>query len=367
MKVKDFIFIPVVLFVVWRLFLTLVAFFATKFIPDFGSRFPYYNERLVESGLPDYIWSFGNFDGVHYVGIAKDAYAYQFTQAFFPLYPLLVGLFSRLTTIGILASSLIISNLIFVLALIVFYKLILEEFDKKTAIWALLFLLSFPTSFYFGSVYTESLFLFLILLTFYLSAKNHILLSAICGYFSSLTRLVGIFLSITAVKGKKINSIQLLLPMLGLATYMAYLQLKFDNALYFLTSQSAFGQERSTTGIVLLPQVVFRWIKQILTTDGLVLFNSSLELASLTLCLILLFIGGKKLNKQWIIFSFLAVLIPTLTGSLASMPRYILVAFPMFIVLANIKNLYLKSIVLLVFTGLLTICTSLFTRGYWIA
>jgi len=75
----------------------------------------------------------------------------------------------------------------------------------------------------------------------------------------------------------------------------------------------------------------------------------------------------KKVRVQWLTFSFLAVLTPTLTGTLASMPRYILIAFPVYIVLAHIKSDLIKSVILFFFIVTLVIATALFTRGYWIA
>src|SRR5690242_7110394 len=84
------------LFFIWRVFTFVAAAIAPKLLPAFGNRFPYV-EILRETGLPHWIWSFGNFDGVHYLRIAKDGYAYQYTQAFFPLYPILIKIVSVVT------------------------------------------------------------------------------------------------------------------------------------------------------------------------------------------------------------------------------------------------------------------------------
>src|SRR4030067_2096994 len=91
-------------FIIWRIALFGIAFLSPSIIPHFGARFPYFQERLIASGLPHLIWSFGNFDGVHYLGIAKDGYAYQFTQVFFPMYPVLIRLVSYITLGNFLLS-----------------------------------------------------------------------------------------------------------------------------------------------------------------------------------------------------------------------------------------------------------------------
>lgn len=355
------------LFFIWKLFIIVTAYFAPLVIPEFGAKFPYYNERLIQSGLPYFMWSFGNFDGVHYLGIAKDGYVYQFTQAFFPLYPALFAAISYITGLNLVVSGLLISNSAFLFGFVIFYFLVKDTFNRKTALWSCTFLLAFPTSFYFGSIYTEGLFFFLTIFSFYLLSKNKVLLASTVGLLASSTRLVGIFLSVTLQRSKKANFAPILLVPLGLLVYMLYLKIKFNNAIYFLTSQSAFGQQRSTTEIILLPQVVYRWTKQIATTSGLTLFNSILELTTLLFVLALLIVAWKRMNRQWVIFAILSTLTPTLTGSLASMPRYVLIAFPIFIVLAQIQSKYVKVLITIGFIVLLAISTTFFTRGYWIA
>src|SRR3989339_2053777 len=118
--IKKLIF----LFIIWRLLLLGVAYLSPIIIPQFGARFPYFEGRLISSGLPQFIWSFGNFDGVHYLGIAQNGYLYQYTQAFFPLYPLLIKLVSPITFGNLLIAGLLVSNTAFLIGLIVFQKLV---------------------------------------------------------------------------------------------------------------------------------------------------------------------------------------------------------------------------------------------------
>ncbi len=345
----------------------ITAIVGLSLINEFGDKFPYV-EILKTNGFPYWIWSFGNFDGVHYLRIAQDGYAYQFTQAFFPLYPILIKIVSFITFGNFLIAALLISNLAFLVGMFLFYKLVKKNFDEKTAFWSCLFLLVFPTSFYFGAVYTEGIFFLMIVTTFYLLEEKKILLASIIGSFASATRLVGVFLAPALVSKWNIKSIlPLLIVPLGLVAYMIYLAVEFNNPFYFLTAQSIWGQERSTTEIVLLPQVFWRYVKIIFTTQGLPLFNALLELSSVIIAISLLILGTKKIKKEWLIFSWLAILTPTLTGTLASMPRYILVAFPIYIVLAQIKSLHVKSLILAVFLLLLMVSSVLFTRGYWVA
>lgn len=358
----------VILFVIWRILLFLIAFVSPTVIPQFGARFPYYHERLIASGLPHFIWSFGNFDGVHYLGIAKDGYAYQFTQVFFPLYPLLIKFVSLLTFGNLLIAGLLISNIAFFVSLVIFHKLINKYHGEKIAFWSCLFLLAFPTSFYFGAVYTEGLFFLMIILSFYLFEKNKIWLASIVGSFASSTRLTGLFLAPSLALKEDLRSfVPIFIIPLGFLAYVIYLKIEFNNPFYFLSAQTIFGQERLSGGLVLLPQVFWRYLKILITTNGLILANAIFELSSTIFALTLLLIGFKKIKIEWLIFSLIAVLVPTLTGTLASMPRYVLVAFPIFIVLGSIKSTFLKILILAIFVMLLFVSTILFTQGYWIA
>lgn len=356
------------LFIIWRLLLFLIAFISPEIFPQFGARFPYFEERLIATGLPHFIWSFGNFDGVHYLGIAKDAYAYQYTQVFFPLYPILVKIVSLATFGNLVLAGLLVSNIAFLAALILFYKMIAKTYSQNIALWSVIFLLAFPTSFYFGAVYTEGLFFLLIISAFYLSGQKKYLAAAIVGSFASATRLIGVFLAPLIVSWKNLRAVlpALLVPV-GFLVYVIYLKLQFNNPLYFLTAQQIFGQERSVGSIVLLPQVIYRYLKILSTVQGQPLATAAIELSATALALLLLAAAIKKVKLQWVFFSFAAILIPTLTGTLTSMPRYILVAFPIYIVLAQIRSTVLKIILLIISSSLLIYLTALFTQGYWVA
>src|SRR3989338_11073097 len=169
------------IFFFWRVFLFFVAWTGEKFLP-FSPRFPYSDLLLITSHLPSWLWSFANFDGVHYLTIAKSSYSAQFTQVFFPLYPILVGIISKLFPIlNLITVGLIVSNLSFFLSLEIFFKLLKLDYKKSDIKIILLFLISFPTSFYFGSFYSESVFLFFILCSFYLARTKRWWLSGFFG------------------------------------------------------------------------------------------------------------------------------------------------------------------------------------------
>lgn len=332
------------------------------------------------------LWSWANFDGVHYLFIAQYGYG-QFQQAFFPFYPMLISLVSRLLQGNYLISALFISHLSLIAALFFLYKLIKIDFSEKVANWTILFMLFFPTSFYLGSVYTESLFLLFLVLALYASRRQMWWLAGLVGAFASLTKLVGIFLfpailweyymSIKFPADKKLaikkffnpNFFWLMLIPLGLCLYMFWLNQTYHDPFAFIHVQPAFGAARSGGQIILLPQVVFRYIKIFLTASfSYQYFIALLEFFTFFAFLGMLIFGAKKIRISYWIFALMALILPTLSGSFTSIPRYVATLFPSFLLLGLLNNNLTKSLILLLFFLILLILfTALFTRGYWIS
>lgn len=351
--------------------------------------------------MPKWFWSFANFDGIHYLSISRYGYAglIGFEQVFFPLYPLLIkSLYLIIPLINSLVVGLFLSNIFFLLSFGIFAKLIRLDYKQKSIKWAILFLIAFPTSFYFGSLYTESLFFLLIISSFYAARRKLWWLAGILGGFASATRFVGIFLlpaliwewyqckinpstdgqkSLSRRQAGKIKNIFcilhspiLYLVPLGLLSYMLYLQLKFGDYLYFWHAQPVFGAERSGSLIVFPFQVVWRYFKIFISLplSEYKLWVAMFEFASFLIALTGLVLAHRqKIRPSYLIFSWLAFITPILTGTLSSMPRYILIIFPMYVAFANIKQIWTKAIILVLFTVLLTISTILFTTGYWVS
>lgn len=360
-------------FLIWRATLLLFAFLGINFIP--------LHEGYLGGGIQIYknnplLWGWANFDGVHYLNIARQGYL-QFQQAFFPFYPYLIRWLALLFPKDYLLSGLVISHLGFFVSLYLFYKLIKLDFEEKIAKRSILYLLLFPTSFYFGSIYTESLFLALVLGSFYAARKKQWLIAGILGAFAGATRFVGIFLFPALViewwnqTSNKLRSFfPLFLIILGLLFYMWYLERTVGDPLYFIHVQPFFGAERTGGKIILLYQVFWRYFKMILTTKADVLYFAVwTELLVGFLFLALSIFAYFRLRFSYFVFMILAYITPTLSGTLSSMPRYVLTLFPGFILLALLAEKYrwLKIIYPIIGGILLIIATILFTRGYWIA
>lgn len=393
MKRSDLSFI-IKSFLGWRVLLCVFAFLSTFLIVNFGNRFAYADRVLTITHLPSWIWGFGNFDGVHYLKIAQSGYAADLSQAFFPLYPLLIRFFNFFPKDNLLDpvlfndpsyfyTAMVLSIIFFIGALYFTYKLFSENYNKKIAQISILLLLSFPTAFYFGAVYSESLLLLLTVLTFWFTKKDKFLLAGLFAALASATKIQGailfIFLAVELWQKYRNNLSEqrkhftkdllgILIAPLGLIFYMVYLKNTTGDFLYFLSSQPSFGAGRSSLPLIFLPQVIYRYLKIFLTVKvaSLAFFNAFLEFSMTMGTVVVLIMAFKKMKFSYWIFSLLVVVLPTLTGTFSSMPRYVLMAFMLFPYLAV---RYEKNIKLIIIAQafLQIILLSMFIRGYWVS
>lgn len=377
-------FLPILkLFIIWRLGLLLISMLAIKVLP-FKPSFPYHDAILANLSPYQFIWHWANFDGVHYITIAREGYLKTgFIQAFFPFYPIVINILNKIVG-DLIWSGLIISNFCFLLGLFFFQELMKLEKIKGMK-FPLLLLLLFPTSFYFGAYYSESLFFLLTILSFIFIYKKKWFWAAIFAGLASVTRLVGIFIGVSLVweyfqkkvKKNKNNTPVLIkglflgvLSVFGFLIYSWYLNKHFNDPFYFAQVQSAFGGSRQTNKLILFHQVVWRYLKMLVTikNNNLLFYSISQEFfVSLAVLAVLIWAWIKNFKKSYLIYSFFSFFLPTLTGNLSSMPRYVSLIFPIYLFLAQIKNKKIKFLILFFSTILLIINTALFLRGFWVS
>ncbi len=382
------------LFILWRLFDFLIIFFSQKIIPYLGF-FPY-GDQLLKFDLPSWIYALANFDGLHYLSIARDGYA-QYEQAFFPLYPILIKFLTPFFSNNQLITGLAISNASFFLGLIIlskYLKLIFPK-DRGPNILTVIALLLFPTSFFFGAVYTEGLFFLFLITTLYFLKKDNYLLAGLFAFFASLTRLVGVFLIIPIIfhffsQNKKTiihHLLSIASPLIGLGIYCFYLYQTTGDPLFFVTSQPIFGANRSST-LILLPQVYWRYFKIFITAAHDPRFYVSVvEFLIFNFVFVVLILDlfknlgivNLKFNKNFKyrisnfnllglnLFSLANLILPTLTGTFSSIPRYVLFSLSFFIYIAQIKNNFVKYSILFIFLFLHVLLLGYFTQGYFIS
>ncbi len=358
---------PLLILGIWILLILNISLFAKRNIP-FTPTFPYHQQLDT---YPKVLAPAGYFDGVNYLRIAASGYPNGGGEvAFFPLYPLLI---KGLINLGF--SPFVGASIITLFSLLLFVLILHEMYPKKSPL-ILLLLLSFPTSFFLISLYTESLYLLLLLLVIYFSNKDKFLSASLVLSLLTATRLVGvgaIIYLLYALKRKSVSFAKSLaflsISLSGVISYMIFLKFKFGDYLAFVHAQPKFGMGRSGGEIISLPQVVYRYIRIFLTVSPteLVYWRAAWELATLIFFLIIIFKFFKRLTtpERW--YSIWALFLPTLSGTLSSYPRYVLSAFPLFVALATFvkpNNIFLLSTLQL---SILIFNLILFTSGLFVA
>lgn len=370
MRKSDFLFV-LFSFLIWRVVLFVFLFLAIRYVP--------LQKNFLGGGMANYLanpwlWSWLNFDGEHYLAVAQAGYQ-PLTYFYFPVFPLIAKFLGNLIGGGLVnyaLAGLIISNIAFLAGLVGLFKLISLNFSKEVAKTGVLLLLFFPASFFFASYYTESVFFALVVWSFYFARKGVWIWAGVLGGVSSAVRIIGVALLPSFLAEKKRKWPILLVP-LGILAYMYYLNVKTGDPLNFLNTISIFGTQRSSN-FILLPQVFYRYVFKIIPFINYSyfpnVFTTYLEFVTGVVFLILSIISFWKLRLSWAVYLLLGYIIPTLSGSFSSLPRYVLVLFPAFILMGLYLNKSSKIWKIAIYSLLsvgLGLATVLFARGYWVS
>ncbi|MGH3107926.1 MAG: mannosyltransferase family protein [Rubrobacter sp.] len=312
------------------------------------------------------IWS--HWDGEHYVRLAMGGYLHppdNVSPAFFPLYPLLLRSFAELFGGPITKEALsvwapLLSLLFLPFALYFIYRIALDAFDERVAKGTVLILAFFPTTFFLNAAYTESMFLALSAGSLWaMRVRKDLLVACVLAGFAAATRNVGVFLVapliyewIKDIKRFRWRGIYLLLAPGGLFAYMGYLWVRFGDPLLFYSAQESWGRQATGpldtasrawgaavegSGRLLDPDL---WAHPSLSNAANQLAGASnfFNLVFFVFATIVLLAGLRYLPLSLSVYGLLLVAPATLFGTsgspLMGTPRYVLVAFPVFIVLA---------------------------------
>ncbi len=195
-------------FIITRAGLTVSGVLAQRYLPsNEGSEFTHLLDGGTLSPTLDmwYRWDAGFYTSIATYGYDwLNKYQPADDMAFLPLYPLAIHLVGGMTSAGCLASpylstcatvgGLIVSNAALLIALLLLFDLARRHFSRSAAWRAALLLLISPISIFLSGAYTESLFLLLSLLTFWLLEQDRFGLAVLAASLACLTRSVGVAL-----------------------------------------------------------------------------------------------------------------------------------------------------------------------------
>ena len=325
------------------------------------------------------MWS--RWDAGWYLSIARDGYEFKKGQpsstAFFPLYPTLVrGMHTFLgskTHASILFAGILVSNLALVAALCYLYLLTRMEFDEATAARAVLYVLVFPMTLFFSAVYSESVFIGVVIASFYHARKGQWLLAGLFSALAALSRSPGVLLLVPLTleylmqrdfQWRKIKLDVLFLSMgpLALGGHALYLWERFGNPRAIIDAQSAWGGDPKWPW-----EMVVHFFRGPITIHASGT-QSIIDFGFVLIFLVLVAMAAVRLRLCYGVYAIISYFFVTIWGSYASVPRYVMVIFPVFMFLALLgRNQSFHTGYIAFASGLAAFFMAAFSLWVWIA
>lgn len=296
-------------------------------------------------GLP--FVALSRWDAGWYGGIADNGYwmtpGQQSPVAYFPLYPLAIRALAWLGLNRWVAGSLITFTA-GVLSLLLFHRW-LSKVASAQSVTAWLLLVSYPYACYlYGVVYSDALFLLLVVAAFYALESDSPIGAAVLGAFATACRPVApavvLGLLVRSLErrrkaGLPIRFVDLVpgLAGLGLVAYMVFLQQKFGDPLAFAHVQGAPGWEQSPGWAAWLKD---EWFHQMHVGHWTVKLRLGAH-AFVTLgALALVPAVFKRVGWGYGLYCLIVLALPALSSKdFQGMGRYAIAAFPVLVPLAK--------------------------------
>jgi len=312
----------------------------------------FYSKRHDTSGLHlgDYFsMGWAAWDSGWYKTIVEQGYSYtpgkQSSVAFFPLYPLAIRGLMQLG-LSVYGGGILVTLLCGPLAMILFTIWARSRADELSALHAGLLLALYPFTFYlYGAMYSDALFVLLVVSAFLLLEKGHLLPAVLVAAISTAARPVApavvIGLLVRRLEWKRARGERWtpwdFLPVfsaLGFVAYLLFLERSFGNAFAFVETQGSPGWEQAPGPATWLK---FYWFR--VNFDPTVSWDIKARLlthAALTLTGLALVIPTfKRLGWGYAAFTLAIVGMPALsTKDFMGMARYLISAFPLFLTVA---------------------------------
>lgn len=259
----------------------------------------------------------------------------QSHYAFFPLFPLIISILVK-TGMSFMLSGLILVTIFSAGAFYLFYVFAKHFLQSEQKAWiASLCFLVFPFNYYYSMIYSEGLFLLLLMTAFLSILRKKWVWLTISASLLVLTRPNGLWMALPLLiffieqhredilkrDYRKLRPVLLLavmpLTMLGYCIYLYYMTGDF---FAFATAQKGWNKSPMFPLLAL-----FRsgdWHEQ---------FYSIYTILGMIAALLL----RKRLPLSLHVFIWINILLPLSAGSVASMPRYISGLFPYFLFLGD--------------------------------
>jgi len=370
-------------FMVWRIALVIVPVVGASLV-GVSECCPQIDATPLTSAWQAIFERWHRWDAIWYSSIAQNGYEYAGTReasnvAFFPLFPLLSGLLSRLSGMPVWVTGPLISTAFTFLACLLLYRLTQRETnDADTAERSVVYLLAFPVAYYLAIGFSEALYVTCVLAAFLWAREGQWIKSGMAAFLAGLTRLHGALLIVPLgyeylrqqgfqLRNLRTRAISILGGSLGVSAYFGYLALRFNQPLAYFQVQTLFFKGIRAAAFPTFPGTTLANYLQ-----GV--FNNApdteriIETGTLVLLLLLTLETWARLPRVYGIYMLTFVLFTLTTGDLISLPRFALPMFPCFMVLGLMgQRRWVDRAILISFLLLQGVLALMFSNGYWIA
>jgi hypothetical protein len=329
------------------------------------------------------------WDAIWYGSIARDGYQYfgereASNAGFFPGFPIVDGLISRVSGLPVEVSGPIVATLLTLLAGGLLFRLTQRETgDGDTAQRTVVYLLAFPAAYYLVIGYSEALYVTAVLAAFLFAREGRWGLGGAAGFIAGLARLHGALLIVPLgyeyLRQNQWKLRALFKPRvlavfgapLGVLAFNLYLNATFGQPAGYLSPyfqiQALFFKGIRAGAFPTFPgttfaNYLFGFLNNPPSTESVAVMGAMILLLLLTLE------AWARLPRVYGLYMLTVALFSLTSGDLISLPRFVVPMFPAFMALGLIGKRSTLDRVILIFSLLLQgVLALMFTKGYWIA
>lgn len=286
---------------------------------------------------------------------------------FFPMYPALILVVGTVLLGNYVLAGWLLSMTFLIVSCVYLYRFVKEFHPDVDPELPIVLMLVFPTAFFFNVIYTESIFLFMTITTFYYAFRREYRLAGLFAFLGALTHSNGVFLALPILwKIVEENGWKNMLapktwwklyPVvfapIGSFLFLGYDYWKFGDPLLFFKIQSNWGRSFS-----------INW-EHFSTFSHPSITNMCIDIFLAVFIISAVVAVWRKLSPLYTIFMSTTLIAAFTSGTLMSVGRYSLVMFPLFILLAGVRDRYARMGWILASTLFLAMDIILFVNNYW--
>jgi hypothetical protein len=369
----------------FRLFAAGLVLLANVVFPD------YQREQFTVVGSTSSFWDgFARYDSGWYWQIARYGYTEgpsryvpggRSSIGFFPAYPLMMRTAGRVIgggSAGLYLGGLIVSWSAFMAAMIALYYLARLDVSHRRASRAAVLTAIFPFAFFFGAVYTESVFLASTTACFYCFRTQRWLAGGLCGAVATATRVNGILMwpALAWIVWRNLRQDEdrrrhlpwamagLLLVGAGIGAYSLYVYELSGNPFEWAAVIQRWGYVPGSapmSQLAHLSRALLTHPYEYLAGDRMAPYDFLNGFAALA-CVVSLPFVWIRFGTPYGLFLALNLALPLSSGQFEGLGRYCSVLFPFFVWLSAIESRVAFVATAVMFSMLYMLCAALFTN-----